>query len=123
MEVFAEYLNKIDHPEHRNRVEEIFKFIMETFPQLVPRIAWNQPMFTHHDTFIIGFSTAKKHLAVSPEVAGIVHFSSEIQDAGYDCAKNLFRITWEAPVDYSLLKQMIQFNITEKQDCTTFWRK
>ncbi|QCB29216.1 hypothetical protein [Corynebacterium endometrii] len=28
-------------------------------------IAWNQPMFTHHDTFIIGFSHAKKHMAAA----------------------------------------------------------
>ncbi|MCQ4950818.1 hypothetical protein NE646_14380, partial [Bittarella massiliensis] len=41
------------------------------FPDLTPKIAWNQPMFTDHGTFIIGFSAAKAHLAVAPERAGI----------------------------------------------------
>lgn len=53
-------------------------------PNLIPKIAWNQPMFTDHDTFIIGFSVAKHHLAVAPEKAGIIHFSDEIVQAGYD---------------------------------------
>lgn len=35
-------------------------------------------MFTDHCTFIIGFSIAKHHLAVAPEIAGINRFSDEI---------------------------------------------
>jgi uncharacterized protein YdhG (YjbR/CyaY superfamily) len=31
-------------------------------------------MFTDHGIFIIGFSVAKHHLAVSPESTGINHF-------------------------------------------------
>lgn len=41
-------------------------------------------MFTDHDTFIIGFSAAKHHMAVAPEKAGIVRFSKENVQAGYD---------------------------------------
>ena len=46
-------------------------------------------MFTDHDTFIIGFSVAKHHLAVAPEQAGIHHFVDEIEQAGYDHTKEL----------------------------------
>ena len=96
---------------------------MATFPQLVPKIAWNQPMFTDHGTFIIGFSAAKQHLAVAPERAGIERFSQEIKQAGYDHTKELIRIRWDGPVDYSLLERLIAFNLLEKVDCSTFWRK
>ncbi len=89
----------------------------------MPKIAWNQPMFTVHGTFIIGFSVAKHHLAVAPERAGINHFSDEIVQAGYDHTKQLVRIQWDSPVDFSLLEKMIEFNILEKEDCSTFWRK
>ncbi|GKU80134.1 iron chaperone [Paenibacillus sp. L3-i20] len=122
MEVFSEFLEKIDNPQHRERTEEVFAWVAKTFPTLQPKIAWNQPMFTDHDTFIIGFSTAKQHLAISPEEAGINHFSDEIIRAGYDHTKNLMRIRWSSPVDFSLLEKMIQFNISDKADCSTFWR-
>ncbi|QSF43022.1 iron chaperone [Paenibacillus tianjinensis] len=122
MEVFAEYLAKIDHPEHLARVEEVLAWVADSFPGLTPKIAWNQPMFTDHGTYIIGFSVAKQHMAVAPELAGINHFSDKIVQAGYDHTKQLVRIRWEKPVDYSLLKEMIEFNIEDKKDCSTFWR-
>ncbi|MBO8157136.1 MAG: iron chaperone [Bacillaceae bacterium] len=123
MEVFEEYLAKIEHPEHRARTEEVLSWVRETFPNLNPAIKWNQPMFTDHGTFIIGFSVSKKHLAVAPERAGIVHFSDEIVKAGYEHSKMLVRFPWDKPVDYTLLEKIIEFNIKDKADCTTFWRK
>ncbi|MNC22026.1 hypothetical protein D3C75_700150 [compost metagenome] len=120
MEVFAEYLAKIDHPEHLARMEEVLAWVTNTFPGLMPKVAWNQPMFTDHGTYIIGFSVAKQHMAVAPELAGINHFSDEIVQAGYDHTKQLVRIRWENPVDYTLLKKMIEFNIQDKADCSTF---
>jgi uncharacterized protein YdhG (YjbR/CyaY superfamily) len=123
MEVFSEYLAHIDHPRNRARVEEVLEWVAKTFPNLKPKIAWNQPMFTDHDTFIIGFSIAKHHLAVAPERAGINRFADEIVRAGYDFTKELVRIRWDEPVDYSLLKKMIEFNMVDKAQCLTFWRK
>lgn len=123
MEVFAEYLAHIDDQQHRARSEEIFAWITTKFPKLVPKIAWNQPIFTDHDTFIIGFSVSKQHLAVSPESAGIIHFSNEIAKSGYDYTANLFRIKWDDSIDFSLLEKIIAFNVLDKADCSTFWRK
>ncbi|MCU6713276.1 iron chaperone, partial [Paenibacillus sp. J5C_2022] len=66
---------------------------------------------------------AKQHMAVAPELAGINRFSDEIVKAGYDHTKQLLRIKWEQTVDYSLLEDMIEFNMMDKADCSTFWRK
>jgi len=123
MEVFAEYLAGIDNPQHQERTEEVLTWATKKFPNLMPKIAWNQPMFTDHGTFIIGFSVAKHHLAVAPERAGINHFSDEIVQTGYNHSKELMRIPWSSPINYSLLEKMIEFNILEKADCSTFWRK
>jgi uncharacterized protein YdhG (YjbR/CyaY superfamily) len=123
MEIFSEYLAHIENPQHRARTEEILSWVSEKFPTLVPRIAWNQPMFTDHGTFIIGFSVSKHHLAVAPESAGIDHFSHEIVQAGYEHSTQLVRIPWENPVSYALLEKMIKFNILEKAGYTAFWRK
>jgi uncharacterized protein YdhG (YjbR/CyaY superfamily) len=123
MEVFAEYLSSIDNLQNRERVEEVLSWVLKKFPNLIPKIAWNQPMFTDHGTFIIGFSTAKHHMAVAPEKAGINKFSEDIVQAGYDHTKELIRIRWDGPVDYSLLEKIIEFNILDKAECATFWRK
>ncbi|MFC4777327.1 iron chaperone [Paenibacillus sp. GCM10023252] len=123
MEVFEEYVSGIQKEEQRARVVEVFEWVSQTFPHLVPKIAWNQPMFTDHDTFIIGFSVAKQHMAVAPERAGMERFADDIVKAGYDHTKELIRVRWDSPVDYSLLEKIIKFNIKDKADCTTFWRK
>ncbi|MGF9696208.1 iron chaperone [Paenibacillus sp. MABNR03] len=123
MEEFEDYLARMDNPEHRARTEEVLHWVATKFPNLKPKIAWNQPMFTDHDTFIIGFSVSKQHLAVAPEKAGIHHFSEEIVKAGYDHTKELIRMKWNLPVDFSLLEKIIEFNILDKADCSTFWRK
>ncbi|WP_018922677.1 iron chaperone [Salsuginibacillus kocurii] len=123
MEVFADYLKQIENEEHRNRMEEVLQWVAERFPHLETRIAWNQPMFTDHGTFIVGFSTAKQHLAIAPEAQGIHQFSEEIEKAGYSHTKQLVRIKWNQAIDYSLLERIIAFNISDKTDCFTFWRK
>jgi len=123
METFAEFIARIDNPEHQARTEEVLNWITEKFPNLKQKIAWNQPMFTDHDTFIIGFSVSKQHLAVAPEKAGIIRFSEEITQAGYDHTKELVRMKWKQEIDCSLLERMIEFNIADKADCSTFWRK
>ena len=122
MEVFEQYLARLDNPEHRARMEEVFGWVGETFPNLAPKIAWNQPMFTDHDTYIIGFSAAKRHMAVAPERAGIEQFLDDIVKAGFDHTKELVRMPWDRPIDYALLEKMIAFNIRDKADCSTFWR-
>ena len=122
MDVFKTYLERMENPDNRARMREILQWVGDTFPSLSARIAWNQPMFTDHGTYIIGFSASQKHLAVSPEREGIVRFAAEIQAAGYTCAKMLFRIKWQDPVDFGLLERMIRFIIKDKADCPTFWR-
>lgn len=123
MEVFLEFLKKIDDSAQRDRTEEVLTWVANTYPTLKPEIKWNQPMFTDHGTYIIGFSVAKLHMAVAPEQMVIERFSDEIVQAGYDHTKQLIRIRWDCPVDFSLLEKIIEFNIVDKADCTSFWRK
>lgn len=122
METFDDFLKTIDEPERRDTLKCLCSWIRETFPELDERIAWNQPMFTHHDTFILAFSAAKEHFAVAPEAVALEKFANQIKKAGYTQTKQLFRIKWNQPVDYKLLRDIIAFNIEDKADCQTFWR-
>lgn len=123
MNTFDEFLQTIENPNHRSRMAEILDWITNKYPDLNQEIKWNQPMFTDHGTYIIGFSVSKKHIAVAPEQAGINQFIEEIEQAGYDHTKEIVRVRWESEVDYSLIESMIEFNINDKANCSTFWRK
>lgn len=116
------FLEEMENAEQRKRLVEIFTWIKQNYPQLETRIAWNQPMFTDHGTFIIAFSVAKKHISVAPEGEGITQFTSDFDRIGYSYGKQMFRIMDTQEVDYDLLKSIIDFNIEDKKDCTKFWR-
>ncbi len=123
MKVFMDFLQNIENVFQRNRTEEILNWVNTKYPDLVPEIKYNQPMFIDHGTFIIGFSIAKNHLAISPEKKGIDHFSDRITKSGYDYTTHLMKLPWDKPIDYSLLEKVIEFNVSDKIDCTSFWRK
>ncbi|MFD1032367.1 iron chaperone [Metaplanococcus flavidus] len=123
MKIFEEFLQGIDDPSQRDRTEEVLAWTAKTYPHLEPAIKWNQPMFTDHGTYIIGFSVAKEHMSVAPEQAAMTRFETDIEQAGYNHTKELFRIPWKKQLDYNLLEKMIDFNISDKADCTTFWRE
>lgn len=123
MNTFEEFISKIDSLKSQERTREVLEWIIKEYPQLEQKIGWNQPMFTDHGTFIVGFSVSKNHLAVTPEQKGMIHFFDEINLSGYEQSKMLFKIKWESAVDYDLLRKMIDFNIFDKANCQTFWRK
>lgn len=122
METLEEYVLTIDQEEHRQALMAVLDWVKESFPQLDFRIAWKQPMFTDHGTFIIGFSVSKKHIAIAPEAKAIQVFASKIEEAGYSHGSNLFRVLWKDTVPYPLLKEIIQYNIEDKKTCSSFWR-
>ena len=122
MDVFEPYLASIDNVEHRSELASVLEWILLTYPQLEPRIAWNQPMFTAHGTFILGLSASTNHFSVSPERAGMIRFVEEIKQSGYSQSKMLFRIPFGSEVDYPLLSRIIEFNLDDKAAMTTFWR-
>jgi uncharacterized protein YdhG (YjbR/CyaY superfamily) len=123
MKEFQVFLDRIGEPDKKERMEGILNNIKEKFPQLIAEIKWNQPMFSDHGTFIIGFSVSKGHIAVAPEAAVISLFEKEIEEAGYSHTKELFRIKWTDQVNFDLLYSLVAYNIENKKNMTTFWRE
>lgn len=122
MNEFQEFLNSIGDSDKKERMGDILNDIKKTFPQLKEEIKWNQPMFTDHGTFIIGFSIAKAHIAVAPEAVVISLFEKELEEAGYSHTQELFRIKWTDKVDNNLLQKIVAYNIENKKDMAKFWR-
>ncbi|KIJ87148.1 DUF1801 domain-containing protein [Staphylococcus saprophyticus] len=122
MDTFNTFLETIDNDKHRTTLSEVLNWIADTFPNLETTIKWNQPMFTDHGTFIIGFSVAKQHFSIAPETKALSEHAQQIEAASYSQTNNLFRIKWSQDIDYALLKAIIQYNIEDKSNCDTFWR-
>lgn len=123
MEALEEYLNQIENMEQRERMSEIVAWVSNKYPKLDLKIKWGTPMFTDHGTFIIAFSVTKKHINVAPEKIVINKFSDEIFKSGYTLSKELIQIPWSSPLDYELFARIIEYNILEKKEVTSFWRK
>lgn len=123
MDLFTDFIKEIDNIGYREKMNKMLFWISRELPSLEPAIKWKQPMFTHHGTYIIGFSVSKKHIAVVPEQDALNHFNEDIKKAEYTSTQNLFRIKWNQVVDYSLLKNIIEYNISQKTNCNSFWRR
>ena len=119
---FQTYLAGIDENEQKERMSDILQYVKNEFPFLKKEVKWNQPMFSHHGTFIIGFSVAANHISVAPEAEVISLFTSDIEAAGYAHTKELFRIKASDEIDYDLLHRLISHNIDSKAGQSTFWR-
>lgn len=118
-----EYLSTLNDTEHRQRLSEIFAWVEENYPTLKGEIKWKQAMYTDHGTLIIAFSEAKAHLSFTPEKPVIGLFAAEIEQSGYEHTDNIVKIKWSQEVDYELLRKLIEYNIKDKADCKTFFRK
>ena len=103
-------------------MEDILNYVKNNFPGLKEVIKWNQPMFTDHGTFIIGFSISKGHISLAPEPAAITLFEKDIEKAGYTQTQGIFRIKWTDKIDLNLLDKIIDYNIEDKKGMTSFWR-
>ena len=117
-----EFLATIPDDDNRERMVDVLVWVGLTYPELKLRIAWNQPMFTHHGTYIIGFSAASKHMAIAPERATMIRFEPVMRERGTGFGKKFARQPWDKPFDYELLDAFIQHQLAEKQDITSFWR-
>ena len=115
-----EFLTTIPNDDNRERMVEVLDWVTQHYPELELRIARNQPMFTHHGTYIIGFSAASKHMAMVPERATMIRFEPVMRERGTDFGKMFARQPWNMPFDYELLDAFIQHQLTEKQDITSF---
>ena len=115
-----EFLATIPDDDNRERMVDVVVWVGFTYPELELRIAWNQAMFIHRGTYIIGFSAASKHMAVAPERATMIRFEQVMREHGTDFGTMLARQPWDKPFDYELLDAFIQDQLTEKQDVTSF---
>ena len=121
MNQIDEYLANISEENQRAKLSELLKWVTKTFPNLELQIKWKQPIFTTHDTYIIGFSVAKKHLTVGLETRNLQHVAPLLEQNGIKHGTNTFKIVFTDKIPYDLLNQIIEYVIDDKKEITTFW--
>lgn len=117
-----EFLATIPNDDNRARMVDVLVWVGLIYPELELHIAWNQPMFTHHGTYIIGFSASSKHMAMAPERATMIRFEQVMKERGTNFGTMLARQPWDKPFDYELATAFIEHQIEDKRDITSFWR-
>ena len=122
METFQQFLDQIQNIEQKRIMSEVLAWVTNNYPTLQEKIGWNQPMFTDHGTYIIGFSVAKHHIAVSPEQVVIEKFADQIKQANLQASKMIVKFPFDKPFNYDLLKLFIDYNIMDKAQWDKFWR-
>lgn len=120
---FYDFINNIQNQTQKEKLSSIIQFIDEKYPHFERKIAWGQPMYTDYGTFIIGFSVSSKHISVSPEFKGMEKFREELIKANYNPSTMMFRILNTQEINFDLLKRVIDFNVLDKKNIQTFWRK
>lgn len=97
METLADYLAQAKAPQRRVRMAEVLEWAERTFSGLELRVAWNQPVFTDHWTFIVGISVSAR-ASGRFSGAGLEGFFREIARGGYAgakcCSASRGRGTW-----------------------------
>ena len=61
-------------------------------------------------------------MATAPKRATMIHFEQVMRERGTDFSKMFERQPWAKPFDYELLDALIQHQLEDKRDVTSFWR-
>lgn len=118
-----EYLEGITDKKHRKKIIHLLKWIQDSYPELTLQIKWKQPIFTAHDTYIIGFSVAKNHFTIGPEIRTLDHFIAEVEKDNFKHGKNTIQISFKDEIPEKLLKSLIEYTLEDKKGVQTFWDK
>jgi uncharacterized protein YdhG (YjbR/CyaY superfamily) len=121
MNTLEEYISQLNDENKKNRVLKLIDWIKNNFQDLKLEIKWNQPMFIHHGTYIIGMSVSKNHLSIGLEARSMERLVKIIESSEYEHSKMLIKIKWSQEIDYDFLRNITSDIIVDKKDVKTFW--
>lgn len=123
MKNFSDIIGEIKDKEHKEMFVNLIEWVESSYPKLDKSVKWSQPCFEYQGTFIIAFTPYKEHIAVNIEKTGIKKFSAKLDETEYTQTDMTFRIKWNQAINYDLLTEMIEFQLTDKEGYPTYWRK
>lgn len=95
-------------------LREIINFILNSFPDLHCKLAWNVPQICRGSEYVFGVSALKNHLALAPWSTEVIEsFKAELENEGYVVKKNLFQVPSDWEIDRELLNGLVVARLTE----------
>lgn len=111
-ETVDEYLDGLYDPVKAHTLKRVIEYILESFPGLAVKIAWNVPQIHRGKEYIFGMSAAKKHLSLAPWSTAVLDKFRE-RLSGYLVKANLFQVPVDWEVDKSLIHDMVSMRLAE----------
>lgn len=109
----ADYLDSLEQ-EKAKTIKLVIDNILDNFPELELKLAWNVPQICRGKDYVFGVSALKKHLALAPWSTDIMDkYKIKLEESGYVAKKNLFQIPTDWDVDSELLKSLVKARLNE----------
>ncbi|MBE0404970.1 iron chaperone [Halomonas citrativorans] len=108
-----DYLSSLDS-KRGDTLRDVIDVILEEFPDLDCKLAWNVPQICRGSDYVFGVSALKSHLALAPWSAKVVEdFKVRLESEGYVVKKNLFQIPVNWKIDEKLLSDLVMARLAE----------
>lgn len=100
-----EYVASLTDPQ-RAQIETLISIISDTFDDLDLQIAYNQPMFTHAGSYVVGLSASARHVSLNPFSAEVVAaFADQFPTAMV--TMHTFKWALDQPVDATRVRDIV----------------
>lgn len=118
-------LEKIAVDENRAKLANLLERLEAEFPELEGNVKYSQPMYEAHGTFIIGFKPAKTHFGIIAEAPAAERFKSEAGNLGltFTSSGKVSVVKWTQEIPFELIKKLVTFQLEDKKNTTTYFRK
>jgi uncharacterized protein YdhG (YjbR/CyaY superfamily) len=106
-----DYLASLD-PVKAATLRAVLEGLLEDFPELQAKLAWNVPMLHRDGKYVAGVSAFAKHLTFAPWSQHVIAaFKPRL--AKYVVRQNLFQVPVDWKPDRPLLKAMVKARLAE----------
>lgn len=99
-------------PVKAKTLKAILDYVVDEFPGLEPKLAWNVPTIHRDGKYIVGLAAYTKHLTVSAWSPKIIEDFKE-RLGKYKVFKNCFQIPVDWAIDKPLVKALVKARLAE----------
>lgn len=108
-----EYLESVA-PVQAATLRAVLDFVLDEFPNLEVKLAWNVPQLHRNGDYVFGASALKKHLSLAPWSEAVIDtFRARLETDGYVVKRNLFQVPDDWTIDRKLLRELVEARIAE----------
>ena len=101
-------------PAKARTLRSVIGFILDEFPELEPKIAWNVPQFQRDGEYVFGVSSLKDHLDLAPWSSDVIDaVRGRLEREGYVVRKNLFQVPDDWELDRALVRDLVRARLAE----------